>query len=123
MTSFDKSIVCARIYDKIAASGYRILVDRLWPRGIKKEDAGIDLWVKDIAPSNDLRKWFGHDTAKYNEFAVKYRLELDASPSEAEFSALCRDKLALRDVILLYAAKDEECNNAVVLRDWLLEKI
>lgn len=118
-----RSIRCHRIYDKPAAEGYRILVDKLWPRGIKKEDAVIDLWMKDIAPSNDLRKWFGHDPEKYDEFAAGYRKELDASPSAAEFAALCRDKLAAQDVILLYAAKDEEHNNAVVLREWLLEKL
>lgn len=123
MTSFDKTIHCTRIYEKSATPGYRILVDRLWPRGMKKEDAVIDLWAKDIAPSNELRKWFGHDPAKYNEFAAKYRLELDGNPIAAEFALLCRDKLALQDVILLYAAKNEEHNNAVVLREWLLEKL
>jgi len=123
MTSSDKTIRCVRIYDKEDAPGYRILVDRLWPRGIKKEDAGIDLWMKDIAPSNELRKWFGHDPEKYDEFAARYRQELDASPVAEELAELCCDKLAAQDVILLYAAKDEEHNNAAVLREWLLEKL
>lgn len=123
MTSFDKTIHCTRIYDKSAVSGYRILVDRLWPRGIKKEDAGIDLWAKDVAPSNELRKWFGHDPKKYDEFAAKYRQELDGNPAATKVAVLCQDKLALQVVILLYASKDEEHNNAVVLREWLLEKL
>lgn len=93
MVSSDKTIRCARIYGQSSASGFRILVDRLWPRGIKKEDAGIDLWAKDIAPSNDLRKWFGHDPEKYDEFAARYRQELDASQATAEFEELCHEKL------------------------------
>jgi transcriptional regulator, MarR family len=90
----------------------RILVDRLWPRSIRKEDAG-----------NELRKWFGHDPERYDEFAARYRQELDTSPAAADFLELCHKKLAGQDVILLYAAKDEEHNNAVVLREWLLEKL
>lgn len=123
MISSDKTIRCIRIYDKSISGGYRILVDRLWPRGIKKENAGIDLWAKDFAPSNELRNWFGHDPEKYDEFAARYRQELDTSPRATEFVALCRDKSSAQDVILLYAAKDEEHNNAVVLRGWLLEKL
>lgn len=123
MISYDNKIRCARIYYHSTDDGYRILVDRLWPRGIKKEDAGIDLWAKDIAPSNDLRKWFGHDPEKYDEFSAGYRKELDASPAATEFVSFCREKLAVQDTILLYAAKDEEHNNAAVLREWLLEKI
>lgn len=123
MISFDKTIRCARIYGLSSTSGFRILVDRLWPRGIRKEDAGIGLWAKDIAPSNELRKWFGHDPEKYDEFTARYRQELDTSPVAEEFAALCREKLATQDVILLYAAKDEEHNNAAVLREWLLEKM
>lgn len=123
MISSEKTTRCARIYGQSSAVGYRILVDRLWPRGIKKENAGIELWVKDIAPSNELRKWFGHDPEKYNEFAARYRRELGDSPAAAKFAAICREKLAEQDVILLYAAKDQEYNNATVLRGWLLEKL
>lgn len=123
MISFDKTIRCVRIYDEKDAPGYRILVDRLWPRGIKKENVGINLWMKDIAPSNELRKWFGHDPEKYGEFAIRYRHEMDGNPAASEFASLCREKLAAQNVILLYAAKDEEHNNAAVLREWLLEKL
>lgn len=105
MISSDKTIQCARIYGQSSAAGYRILVDRLWPRSIKKENAGIDLWAKDIAPSNELRKWFGHDPEKYDEFAARYRRELDDSTAAAKFAAICREKLAEQDVILLYGAK------------------
>lgn len=123
MISSNKTIRCIRIYDKSVSGGFRILVDRLWPRGIRKEDAGIDLWLKEIAPSNELRKWFGHDQERYEEFAARYRQELDTSSASVDFVALCREKLVGQDVILLYAAKDEEHNNAVVLREWLLEKL
>ena len=123
MINSDKTIQCIRIYDKSVSGGFRILVDRLWPRGIRKEDAGIDLWIKEIAPSNELRKWFGHDPERYDEFSARYRQELDASPAAEDFLELCREKLAGQDVILLYAAKDEEHNNAAVLREWLLENL
>lgn len=123
MISSDQTIRCVRIYDQSESVGYRILVDRLWPRGVKKEDAGIDLWEKEIAPSNELRKWFGHDPEKYDEFTVRYRWELDTSPAAAAFASLCREKLAEQDVILLYADKDEEHNNAVVLQEWLWSKL
>lgn len=111
INSNDEKLICQRIYEKGARPGLRILVDRLWPRSIRKEDAG-----------NELRKWFGHDPERYDEFAARYRQELDTSPA-ADFLELCREKLAGQDVILLYAAKDEEHNNAVVLREWLLEKL
>ncbi len=123
INSNDEKLTCQRIYEKGAHHRFRILVDRLWPRGIRKEDAGIDLWLKEIAPSNELRKWFGHDQERYVEFAARYRQELEASPAAADFVVLCREKLAGQDVILLYAAKDEEHNNAAVLRKWLLEKL
>ena len=107
-----------RIYDKSPApDGYRVLVDRLWPRGISKEKAKLDLWLKDIAPSNDLRKWFAHDPAKWPEFQQKYFRELDANVTAVE---------QLREIIkthtavtLLFGAKDEIHNNAVALQDYL----
>jgi uncharacterized protein YeaO (DUF488 family) len=106
-----------RIYEPYASSdGYRILVDRLWPRGIKKEDAHIDLWMKEIAPSNELRKWFGHIPAKWPKFREKYRQEL------AENEALPKLLEAAghhKAITLLYAAKDEEHNDAVVLKEYL----
>jgi uncharacterized protein YeaO (DUF488 family) len=100
--------------------GYRVLVDRLWPRGISKEKAVIDLWLKDIAPSDDLRKWFGHDPERWPQFATKYHAEL------ANRKELLRELKQLesehKTITLVYAAKDEVHNNAVVLKDVLGEK-
>lgn len=105
-----------RIYDSPSAyDGYRVLVDRLWPRGIKKENAHIDLWLKDVAPSNELRKWFGHDPAKWDEFKQRYAQEIDAD-ALAQLRQLAGEKSTLT---LLFAAKDEDHNNAVVLKSLL----
>ena len=98
---------------EVASGGYRILVDRLWPRGVKKDN--VDLWMKDIAPSDDLRKWFGHIPERFDEFESRYMAELESNPAAEELGDLC----CSRDVVLLYAAKDEERNNAVVLKKWL----
>ncbi|APR07569.1 hypothetical protein FAM21834_01443 [Lentilactobacillus parabuchneri] len=109
-----------RIYDKPQdLSGYRILVDRLWPRGISKVNAKLDEWEKEVAPSKELRQWFSHDPQKFSEFKTKYIAELDANPKTAEFTALIADKLKTTDVIFLYGAKDRENNQAVVLKDYL----
>lgn len=109
-----------RIYDKPQdLSGYRILVDRLWPRGISKVNAKLDEWEKEVAPSKELRQWFSHDPEKFSEFKTKYIAELDANPKTAEFTALIADKLKTTDVIFLYGAKDRENNQAVVLKDYL----
>ncbi len=109
-----------RIYDKPQdLSGYRILVDRLWPRGISKVNAKLDEWEKEVAPSKELRQWFSHDPEKFSEFKTKYIAELDANPKTADFTALIADKLKTTDVILLYGAKDRENNQAVVLKDYL----
>ncbi len=106
-----------RIYDEPAADdGKRILVDRLWPRGISKDKARIDEWLKEIAPSDELRKWFGHDPARWEEFRERYRQELEA---KAELVAGLRELAAEGTVTLLFAAKDEEHNNAVVLKEML----
>ena len=101
-----------------AADGYRILVDRLWPRGISKEKAKIDLWLKSVAPSNELRKWFGHDPEKFPEFEQRYRAELAESGALDELRAVLREH---PDATLLFAAHDEEHNNAVVLKELLAE--
>ena len=94
------------------SDGCRVLVDRLWPRGIKKEDAKVDLWAKTLAPSVELRKWFNHIPERFEEFSKKYVEELKANPE----AALVRDELRRHDkVTLLYGAKDEQHNNAVVL--------
>jgi uncharacterized protein YeaO (DUF488 family) len=110
------SVSIKRVYEApIAADGKRILVDRLWPRGITKEEAKIELWLKDVAPSAELRRWYGHDPAKWPEFQRQYRLELGDNPALAALK-----KLSLKGkVTLVYAAKDENHNNAVVLRDIL----
>ena len=110
-----------RIYTKpVDLEGYRLLVDRLWPRGISKVNARLDDWVKEIGPSTELRKWFNHDVAKYPEFVQKYRAELDENPITAGFIKQVATQLKQSNVILLYGAKDEEHNQAVVLRDYLL---
>lgn len=103
--------------------GYRILVDRLWPRGIKKEALEPFLWAKEIAPSNDLRKWFGHDPEKFEEFQARYKQELDSNPKAEAFVEEVKEALQSQDVLLLYAAKNEEQNQAVVLKDWLESKL
>ena len=95
------------------ADGFRILVDRLWPRGISKVKAKLDLWMKDIAPSNDLRKWFNHDPARWHEFQTRYNEELkDKYELLKQLNDLEKDKST---ITLVYGAKDEEHNNAVVL--------
>ena len=102
-----------RIYEPPAKQdGYRILVDRLWPRGLTKEKAAIDLWLKEIAPSTELRKWFGHDPGKWKEFQQKYLKELKENK---EAVAVLKDHLKKETVTLLYAAKDEEHNEARVI--------
>lgn len=106
-----------RVYDPPAPEdGYRVLVDRLWPRGLKKADAAIDQWLKDVAPSTPLRKWFGHDPAKWDEFRRRYAAELDANP---EAVALLRERAAAGTVTLLFGARDREHNDAVALQDYL----
>jgi uncharacterized protein YeaO (DUF488 family) len=106
-----------RAYDKPAASdGQRILVDRLWPRGVTKAKAALDLWLKEIAPSTELRKWFGHDPAKWTEFQKRYRKELQANP---EAVAELRSKMKQGDVTLIYSAHDEEHNSALLLKEFM----
>ena len=99
--------------------GYRILVDRLWPRGISKEKAKIDLWLKSVAPSNDLRKWFGHDPERFPEFSKRYQAELEESGALDELRSAIKDH---PNTTLLFAAHDEEHNNAVVLQHLLETK-
>ncbi len=107
-----------RAYEPPAADdGTRVLVDRLWPRGVKKETAAIDHWVKELAPSTDLRKWFGHDPERWEEFRLRYAAEIRAHPQELE---RLRELARQGPVTLVYAARDELHNDAVVLRDVLL---
>lgn len=97
--------------------GFRILVDKLWPRGVSKEKANLDLWMKEIAPSDDLRKWFSHDPEKWNKFENRYKDELkDKKEFINKIKEIEKDK---GKVTLIYSAKDEEHNNAVVLEDVL----
>ena len=106
-----------RIYEPAASDdAFRVLVDRIWPRGIKKADAAIDLWLKGVAPSPELRRWFGHDPAKWAEFRKRYAAEL-AQQSDA--MALLRDKARRGTLTLLYAARDPDHNNAVALKSLL----
>jgi uncharacterized protein YeaO (DUF488 family) len=107
-----------RAYEKPARTrDYRVLVDRIWPRGVRKEDARIDLWLKEIAPSTALRKWFAHDPAKWSEFKKRYFRELQAQPDAVRSLAQRAKK---EHVTLVYGAKDEEHNNAVALKEFLL---
>jgi uncharacterized protein YeaO (DUF488 family) len=96
--------------------GKRILVDRVWPRGLTKERAAVDLWLKDIAPSTELRKWFGHDPARWNEFQTRYRNELKKNTISV---SVLRREAERGPVTLLFGAKDEEHNQAVVLQSVL----
>ena len=106
-----------RAYDEpAAADGLRILVDRLWPRGLARQEARIDHWAKDVAPSTELRRWFAHDPAKWPEFCRRYEAEL--RENEAAVEAL-RARIGKKTATLLFAAKDAGHNNAVVLRDVL----
>jgi uncharacterized protein YeaO (DUF488 family) len=102
-----------RCYDPPAADdGVRVLVDRLWPRGLKRDEAGINIWLKDVAPSADLRRWFGHDPARWASFQDRYRAELAGSAALDKLLALAKGG---ERVTLLYGARDTEHNNAVVL--------
>lgn len=118
------TIKLARIYTKAGdQGGYRILVDRLWPRGISKANAHLDWWCKEVAPSPDLRKWFNHTAEKYPGFAARYQAELAANPAYQELKARVQAQLSVQDVILLFRAKDERHNQAVVLKECLVRDL
>lgn len=103
-----------RIYEPTAkADGHRILVDRLWPRGIKKENANINVWLKEVAPSTTLRKWFNHDPEKWKQFISKYHTELKESPAWQELLTILKEH---KTITLLYGAKDEHHNQAAALK-------
>ena len=108
-----------RVYSaKAKASGKRILVDRIWPRGVRKDALKLDFWLRELAPSNELRKWFGHDPRRWEEFKRRYRSELQRPERQEQLHQL----LALArkgPVTLLYGARDEEHNEAVALREFL----
>jgi uncharacterized protein YeaO (DUF488 family) len=110
------SLRIKRVYERPSPEdGIRILVDRLWPRGLSKDAAALDHWFKDIAPSTELRKWFDHREDRFEEFKLRYRLELKSNPSLAEFQRLAKPGKAT----LLYAAHDPKVNHAVVLADYV----
>lgn len=114
-----KHISIKRIYDEPSdKDGYRVLVDRLWPRGVSKEKAKLDEWLKELAPSTELRKWFDHKDERFEEFSKLYRYELTAKEIELEKLRAISEK---EHLTLLYGAKDKQLNQAVVLRDVLLK--
>ena len=103
-----------RVYEKPSPrDGFRVLVDRLWPRGLTKERAAVDLWLKEVAPTTELRKWFGHDPAKWKEFQIRYRKELKG---QKDALSLLKQKSKEHTVTLMYGARDEEHNEALVLK-------
>lgn len=113
-----------RIYTKPAdLDGYRILVDRLWPRGISKVNAHLDKWLKEVGPTTELRKWFNHDVAKYPEFKTRYLAELKSNPAYPELLSTVREQLQSQNVILLFGAKDLNHNQAVVLKEQLVKDL
>jgi uncharacterized protein YeaO (DUF488 family) len=115
------SIAVKRVYEPPAKSdGARVLVDRLWPRGIKKEDAALDEWTKEVGPSSALRQWFGHEPDKWKEFQRRYRAELDASP-DAWQALLARARKGR--LTLLFGSREERYNNAVALKAYLEAKL
>lgn len=112
-------VAIKRVYDEPDASdGMRVLVDRLWPRGLSKERAHIDLWLKDIAPGNELRTWYHHDPAKFDEFRQRYEAELASGPAHDALVRL-RELVRQQRVTLVFAARDAEHSNATVLRELL----
>ncbi len=109
-----------RIYDSPGDDdGLRVLVDRLWPRGVKKDEAKVDVWAKELAPTTELRQWFDHDASKFSEFRSRYLKELDDKDDVAQ--KLIEDANG-RTLTLLFAARDRSCNHAVVLLDYLKGK-
>lgn len=110
-----------RVYEPSAPEdGTRILVERLWPRGIRKDALQLDRWAKDVAPSTELRKWFGHDVAKWDDFRERYRAELDANP---DAWAPLLGAAENGDVTLLFSSHDTQHNNAVVLQGYLQDRL
>ncbi|MEK3673202.1 MULTISPECIES: DUF488 domain-containing protein [unclassified Paenibacillus] len=117
------SIYLKRVYEPAApGDGYRILVDRLWPRGITKQQAAIDEWMKELAPSPGLRQWFGHIPERFAAFSNSYIRELEEDPARGRLAAEIAELALAQDVTLIYAAKDPIHNHAQVLYKWLLSR-
>lgn len=115
-----------RVYDPPErGDGKRFLVERLWPRGVKKDALPLEEWVKEVAPSTELRKWFGHDPDRWSEFQARYRKELREQEHEGEPNGLATLRQAAEhgDITLLYSAKDTKHNSALVLREFLEERL
>lgn len=113
-----------RIYEPAEeVDGKRILIDRLWPRGVSKEKASLDVWLKDVAPSPALRTWFAHDKDRFKEFSLHYLNELSTDPDKQSAIKQLLDLASTSTVTLLYAAKDKSINHATVLQQYLLKKL
>jgi uncharacterized protein YeaO (DUF488 family) len=113
-------IAIKRVYDKpLRKDGLRVLVDRLWPRGLSKDRAAVDLWMKELAPSTELRKWFEHDPAKWQQFQSRYRKELT---EQKDALKLLKEKAKKQTVTLVYGARDEEHNGALALKNILARR-
>lgn len=111
------AIQLKRAYEKPAKSdGFRVLIDRLWPRGVRKEDLKLDQWLKELGPSTELRKWFGHDPEKWEEFRKRYFRELDAHPEEIR---QLREKMHDGPLTLVFGSKEERFNDATALKEYL----
>jgi len=122
MTKQQSTVALKRAYEEPEPTdGMRILVDRLWPRGLSKERADIDIWLKEVAPSNELRKWFDHDPEKFGEFRHRYEAELTSETHKEALKKL-RNMLSQGYVTLVFAAHDSEHSNVTVLRDVLLHR-
>ena len=112
-----------RAYEAASRSdGYRVLVDRLWPRGLRTADARLDEWLKDVAPSDELRRWFGHEPSRFAEFRDRYRRELHAEPARSALADLTR-RAGVATVTLVYSAHDEAHNNAIVLAQEIAHRV
>ena len=110
-----------RAYDAASeADGFRILVERLWPRGVSKQDARIDLWAKEVAPSTELRKWFGHDPDKWEEFRRRYTAELEARPGALD---PLLEQVRAGKVTFVYGSRETRFNNAAALREFVLQAL
>ena len=115
-------LVVKRVYEPASGEdGFRVLTDRLWPRGVSKEKAAVDVWAKDVAPSTGLRQWFHQNMEEWPEFKKKYLAELKANPDAVE--ALLAQLRGKRKISLLFGSKDEERNQAIVLRDYIGKKL
>jgi uncharacterized protein YeaO (DUF488 family) len=114
-------IVLERAYDAERHEGFRVLVDRVWPRGVSKDELGLDAWARELAPTTALRTWFGHDPERWGEFRRRYTSELRAAEQKERLRQLLA-AAGRKPLVLVYGAKDEEHNQAVVLRE-VLEKL